>query len=59
MLTGSTRAGDVYEGYGPSGVDLEGLRKDLDGYWSFVWHHDLAADIKRAEEWLREKDVFH
>ncbi|KAH8117594.1 FAD/NAD-binding domain-containing protein [Phellopilus nigrolimitatus] len=58
VLAESTRAGEVYEGYGPSGPSSAGMRADLENRWDKVWHHDLGADVDRAVNWLVEKGIF-
>lgn len=58
VLTASTKNGDVYEQFGPSGGTIEGLKKDLPGCWEPIWHHDLHADIDKAIDWLQEKGAF-
>lgn len=55
---GSQRSGDIYDGYGQSGLTKEGIRKDAEGQWDEVWHHDLGEDVRRAVEWLREQGAF-
>ncbi|KAI5122975.1 hypothetical protein M0805_006854 [Coniferiporia weirii] len=56
-LSGSTKAGDIYEGFGPSGPSSEGMKADLKGLWEGVWHHDLQADVDAAIEELVAKGV--
>ncbi|THH13371.1 hypothetical protein EW146_g6830 [Bondarzewia mesenterica] len=51
----SKRAGDIYDGRGPSGPSPEGVRKDVDMMWDKVWHHDLEADVERAVQDLKTK----
>lgn len=55
---GSQRSGDIYDGHGESGLTKEGIRKDAEGQWDEVWHHDLGDDVGRAVEWLKEEGAF-
>lgn len=58
VLTASTKSGEIYEGYGPSGSSIEGIRKDLEGIWHPVWYHDMDADIAHALTSLKENGAF-
>lgn len=58
ILALSTKSGDIYEGYGPSGYSKEGLIEDISGIWDKTWHHDLQADIDEAIKWLQDEGVF-
>jgi salicylate hydroxylase len=58
VWSASKKAGEIYEGYGPSGSSLEAMRKDLVGIWDAVWHHDLGADYERAVTLLQESGAF-
>jgi len=58
VLTSSYAAGEIYEHFGPSGATLEGFQKDLDGIWSWVWHHDLDEDFADAVKFLEDRQVF-
>lgn len=54
VLEGSTRAGEVWEGRGPHGRDIEGRRKDTEGIWDWVWFgQDLDQEFADAEAWLK------
>lgn len=58
VLAESTKSGDIYEGFGPSGNSIEGLRKDLYGAWDKVWHYDVMKDAEAAVASLAETGVF-
>ena len=51
--TGSTRAGDIYEGVGPSGNSEEGLCSDLQGIWDQVWRYDLQGVVNSEIDRLK------
>ncbi|KZS93032.1 FAD/NAD-P-binding domain-containing protein [Sistotremastrum niveocremeum HHB9708] len=55
VLEGSARAGDIYEGRGPSGPTVNGIRQDLEGIWDPVWHgYDLEEAYQRAANMFLE-----
>jgi salicylate hydroxylase len=58
----SNLAGDIYEGYGPSGFTKEGLAVDLRdlwlNHWEKIWKHDLSADVEAAVSQLVQDRVF-
>ena len=54
----SSRAGDVYHGYGPNGATDDGRRQDLDAQGQAIWHHDLSADISEAINTLQQDGSF-
>ena len=58
VANASKRAGDVYQGHGPSGPDDDGRRKDLDLQWEMVWSHDCRKDVSRAIQILEESGVY-
>ena len=58
VLSASTKAAEIYEGYGPSGPSMEAMRKDLVGIWDAVWHHDWRTDFDKAVTLLQDLDVF-
>lgn len=58
VLTSSTRAGYIYQGFGPSGPGVENVRQDLLGHWEKIWHHDLLDDIDGAIKDLQAEGVF-
>ncbi|EMD41848.1 hypothetical protein CERSUDRAFT_90429 [Gelatoporia subvermispora B] len=51
---GSENIGEIYDGCGEHGLTQEGIRKDLDGKWSPVWHHDMQDDLREAIQWLED-----
>ncbi|KAJ3543230.1 hypothetical protein NM688_g5882 [Phlebia brevispora] len=55
---GSVHAGRVVDGYGPSGMSADGLRKDIPGMWDFVWRHDMEGNVQQAVQTLEERGVF-
>ncbi|VDB84930.1 unnamed protein product [Peniophora sp. CBMAI 1063] len=58
VAIGSKRAGDVYQGHGPSGSSDEQRRADLDLQWEGVWKYDCQAEVARAVKTLEEGGVF-
>ncbi|VDB95787.1 unnamed protein product [Peniophora sp. CBMAI 1063] len=58
IASASKRAGDVYEGHGPSGPSDEGRRKDLDLQWEPIWRHDVRADVADAVGMLVKSGAF-
>ncbi|KAI0697527.1 FAD/NAD-P-binding domain-containing protein [Cytidiella melzeri] len=46
---GSVRAAEIYEGHGKHGSTNEGRRQDLEGIWSFVWHHEPDEDFQAQQ----------
>lgn len=58
VLRGSIRAGRIYEGFGESGPSAEGIKKDIEGMYEKVWHHDLEGDVKEAVKGLRAEGAF-
>lgn len=58
IANASKRAGDVYEGHGPSGATDEGRRRDLDLQWEAVWRHDVGEDVAHAVDRLVKSGVF-
>ena len=54
----STRAGNVYEGFGPSGFTTEGLRADVNGMWDVVWRYDLKAVVDAEISQLEAMGIF-
>ncbi|KAI5122976.1 hypothetical protein M0805_006855 [Coniferiporia weirii] len=61
-LSGSTKSGNIYDGFGPSGPTSEGMQADVKAYvkgmWEEVWHHDIQADVDGATGELVAKGVF-
>jgi len=55
---GSLAAGNSYEGYGKNGYSVEGVKKDLEGIWDYVWYYDLGKDVGRGERLLERIGVF-
>ncbi|EIM86775.1 FAD/NAD-P-binding domain-containing protein [Stereum hirsutum FP-91666 SS1] len=58
VLQSSTRAGRIYESFGPSGYTKEGIRKDFANMYEQIWHHDLQGDVDEALAKLREEKAF-
>ena len=54
----SWRAGEVYQGLGPSGTTDDDLRRDLDRQWDAVWHHDSQAEVAKIVDNLVGEGVF-
>ena len=52
------RNGHTYQSRGEHGPSHEGIRKDMQGIWDFVWHHPLHADRDQAIARLRELGVY-
>ena len=52
------RNGNTYQSRGPAGPSPEGVKKDLDGVWDFVWHHPLHADHDEAVSNLQALGVY-
>ncbi len=50
--------GEVYEGRGKLGISKEGISKELEGMYDFVWHHDLQKDIDTGIRQLQERGAF-
>jgi salicylate hydroxylase len=48
----SKRAGEVYQGRGPSGASDDGIRSDLNMQWAKVWYHDTQDEVREAERML-------
>lgn len=58
VLQSSTRAGRIYESFGPSGYTNEGIMKDFANMYEQIWHHDLQRDVEEALTRLREEKAF-
>ncbi|VDB92184.1 unnamed protein product [Peniophora sp. CBMAI 1063] len=58
VANGSKRAGDIYQGHGPSGPGDKGRRKDLDLQWEPIWNYDTREELSRAVKLLGDEGVF-
>jgi salicylate hydroxylase len=54
----SKRAGDTYDGHGPSGGTDEGILKDVQKQWEDVWHHAIRDEVTEAERILEKEGAF-
>ena len=54
----SKRAGDIYQGHGPSGPSDDGRRSDLDMQWEGIWRYDSKDEVKKAVDLLTDSGVF-
>lgn len=52
------RTGNIYDGLGKSGPTPEGLRKDMEGTWDFVWEWGVNDDLEEAQLRLGDLGVF-
>ena len=41
--------GNIVDGLGESGMSAEGLSKDLEGIWDYLWGHGADEDMSEAE----------
>ena len=58
MWEKSLWTGEVYECRGKLGISPEGITKELQGVYDFVWHHDLQVDIEAGIHRLKDRGVF-
>ncbi|VDB84926.1 unnamed protein product [Peniophora sp. CBMAI 1063] len=54
----SKRAGDIYQGHGPSGPSDAQRRSDLDLQWDEIWRYDANEEVSQAVKILEEGGFF-
>jgi len=53
----SIRAGDIWQGRGPSGPVFEGHTEDIKDIWEWVWYIDLEKSVTDALEYMKQLEV--
>lgn len=55
----SFKAGEVYDGYGPHKLDIDGVGADLTGINLPAWDHDIEGQVQGATSWLHKAGAYH